>query len=363
MFVGRDERMNLKIGEVIYRLRKEHHLTQEQLAQAIGVSVPAVSKWETGTTYPDITLLPKIARFFECSIDELMAYEQKLTPLQINQWLAECKELANKRLFDEMIEKCTGYLRQYPKSNELKLAIASFYLMEKGFAPKDILDDLSKQAISLLEEVASGTDASLMNQANYLLAGIYIQNQEDEKAEKILLQMPRLTFHPDDLLIAIYLQRKENKEVKQRIQRRLFNHLSSIRITLGHYRQFCVKQNQSLMTERLLQIEGALIELFELEALFGVSYTLEKIIFFSRQHREEEIMSELTKIIDQLEHTTMKMPTPLFGELELNESLQSERFPGLLLQLIVTDPTFEGIRSRKEYPELIKRLEGILQAD
>lgn len=99
--------MNLKIGEVIYRLRKEHHLTQEQLAQAIGVSVPAVSKWETGTTYPDITLLPKIAQFFECSIDELMAYEQKLTPLQINQWLAECKELANKRLFDEMIEKCT----------------------------------------------------------------------------------------------------------------------------------------------------------------------------------------------------------------------------------------------------------------
>lgn len=363
MFVGRDERMNLKIGEVIYRLRKEHHLTQEQLAQAIGVSVPAVSKWETGTTYPDITLLPKIAQFFECSIDELMAYEQKLTPLQINQWLAECKELANKRLFDEMIEKCTGYLRQYPKSNELKLAIASFYLMEKGVAPKDILDDLSKQVISLLEEVASGTDASLMNQANYLLASIYFQNQEDEKAEKILLEMPRLTFHPDDLLIAIYLQRKENKEVKQRIQRRLFNHLSSIRLTLGHYRQLCVNQNQSLMTERLLQIEGALIELFELEAVYGVSYTLEKIIFFSRQHREEEVISELTKIIDQLAHTTMKMPTHLFGELELNESLQSERFPELLLQLIVTDPTFEEIRSRKEYPELIKRLEGILQSD
>ena len=59
----------------------------------------------------------------------------------------------------------------------------------------------------------------------------------------------------------------------------------------------------------------------------------------------------------------MKMPTHLFGELELNESLQSERFPGLLLQLIVTDPTFEEIRSRKEYPELIKRLEGILQSD
>lgn len=41
---------NMNIGEVILNLRKEKQLTQEQLAQAIGVSAPAVSKWETGVS-------------------------------------------------------------------------------------------------------------------------------------------------------------------------------------------------------------------------------------------------------------------------------------------------------------------------
>ncbi|EKN40768.1 putative DNA-binding protein [Clostridium botulinum CFSAN001627] len=53
----------LSIGEVIYRLRKEKGITQEQLANFIGVSTAAVSKWESETSYPDITLLPVIAIF------------------------------------------------------------------------------------------------------------------------------------------------------------------------------------------------------------------------------------------------------------------------------------------------------------
>lgn len=355
--------MELKIGEVIYRLRKKHQLTQEQLAQAIGVSVPAVSKWENGSTYPDITLLPKIAHFFECSIDELMAYEQKLTLRQINQWLAECKELANKCLFGEMIEKCTGYLRQYPKSDELKLAIASFYLMEKGFAPKDILDDLSKQVISLLEEVASGTNASLMNQANYLLAGIYIQNQEDDKAEKILLQIPHLTFHPDDLLIFIYLRQGKNKEVKRMIQQRLLSALQSIQLILGQYRQLCMNENHVAMNERLLRIEGAFIELFEVEALFGVSHALDWLTFYGRLNNENQMMLELSKLVAKLEQQTTQVPGDLFGELEIKISPQAKRIPSLLLQWVSTDPQFEAIRSNAQYLHLIKRLENLNHLD
>lgn len=352
--------MELKIGEVIYRLRKEHHLTQEQLAQALGVSVPAVSKWENGSTYPDIALLPKIAHFFDCSIDVLMAYEQRLTSRQINQWLVECRKLASEHLFDEMIEMCTGYLRQYPKNAELKLAIASFYLGEKIFAPKEVAHELSKQVVSLLEEVIICPDTSLANQASYLLAGLYFQNEEDEKAEKILLQMPQTMFHPDDLLIAIYLRRKENKEVKQRIQRRLLSHLQSLQLTLGHYRQLCTNENQLAMNERLLWIEGELIKLFEVESLFGVSYSLEKLLFYGRKNDGQRVIDELEKIIAQLGQPMDPLPTDLFGEIKIEKNSQVERFLGLLLQLISTDSVFECIRLREEYPELIKKLEAIV---
>ena len=52
----------MKINQIIREKRKELSLTQEQIAEFLGVSTPAVSKWERGSTYPDITLLPALAR-------------------------------------------------------------------------------------------------------------------------------------------------------------------------------------------------------------------------------------------------------------------------------------------------------------
>ena len=63
--------MNIYISENIKRLRREKNLTQEALADFIGISFQAVSKWECGDAYPDITLLPVIANYFGVTIDEL----------------------------------------------------------------------------------------------------------------------------------------------------------------------------------------------------------------------------------------------------------------------------------------------------
>lgn len=53
----------MTIGEVIREKRKELELTQEQVAQRLGISAPAVNKWERGSTYPDITILPALQGF------------------------------------------------------------------------------------------------------------------------------------------------------------------------------------------------------------------------------------------------------------------------------------------------------------
>ena len=58
----------MPISEVIRRKRKELEMTQEQVAQRLGVSAPAVNKWEKGSSYPDITLLPPLARLLVISI-------------------------------------------------------------------------------------------------------------------------------------------------------------------------------------------------------------------------------------------------------------------------------------------------------
>jgi len=60
--------VKLKIAE----LRKEKAIGQQDLADVLGVSFQSVSKWETGVTMPDITLLPGIAEYFNVSVDELL---------------------------------------------------------------------------------------------------------------------------------------------------------------------------------------------------------------------------------------------------------------------------------------------------
>lgn len=69
----------MTIGEKIRSLRKEHNKTQEELAQTLNISCQAVSKWETGQTLPDITLVVPIARFFNVSTDVLFDVECQLS--------------------------------------------------------------------------------------------------------------------------------------------------------------------------------------------------------------------------------------------------------------------------------------------
>ena len=64
--------MNINLADQLKALRKEKNVSQEKLATYLNISYQSVSKWENGNAYPDIQLLPKIARFFDISIDELL---------------------------------------------------------------------------------------------------------------------------------------------------------------------------------------------------------------------------------------------------------------------------------------------------
>lgn len=73
--------MNKKIGSFIQQLRKENNLTQEQLGEKLGVSNRSISRWENGTTMPDITLMKCICDEFGISISELINGERQSSSL------------------------------------------------------------------------------------------------------------------------------------------------------------------------------------------------------------------------------------------------------------------------------------------
>lgn len=97
--------MNIKIGNIIRELRRRDSRKQEDLANALGVTCQAVSRWEANKGYPDIEMIPAIANFFHVSIDELFGYdgdrekkikdilEESQRAINSNEDLTECVEM------------------------------------------------------------------------------------------------------------------------------------------------------------------------------------------------------------------------------------------------------------------------------
>ncbi|MBQ7161426.1 MAG: helix-turn-helix transcriptional regulator, partial [Clostridia bacterium] len=84
--------MKINIGQNIKRLRAAKEVTQEGLAEAMNVTPAAVSKWERGESYPDITLLQPLAFFFGVSLDELVGYDREKVSADIDKVLEEVKK-------------------------------------------------------------------------------------------------------------------------------------------------------------------------------------------------------------------------------------------------------------------------------
>ena len=84
----------MRIGEQIKNYRKTVGLTQEQVANYLGVSTPAVNKWEKGNTYPDISLLPALARLLKIDMNELFSFREELTEKEIGLFVNELSEVS-----------------------------------------------------------------------------------------------------------------------------------------------------------------------------------------------------------------------------------------------------------------------------
>ena len=134
--------MDLKIGNVIRKLRTQHSVTQEVLAAYLGISFQAVSKWETGATMPDITLLPKLAAghmlekaMEESPLDEEIYFLYRSVrggngykPHSDNDWfISVCEPYARKytqdrHLYFMLIEAMTGK-KYFDRAEELLKAV------------------------------------------------------------------------------------------------------------------------------------------------------------------------------------------------------------------------------------------------
>ena len=126
--------MKITIGTNIKRLRTEKGVTQEQLAEAMNVTYAAVSKWERGETYPDITLLQPLAYYFNVSLDELVGYDREKVSEDVDRLLEEYGKtcVTDREKAGEIIADA---YREYP--NDYRIMDAYMWHVAGSYANND----------------------------------------------------------------------------------------------------------------------------------------------------------------------------------------------------------------------------------
>lgn len=209
----------MNIDKTISQLRREKGITQEELAEYIGVSKASVSKWETGHSYPDITFLPLLATFFNISIDNLVGYEPQMTKEDIRKlYLEICEDFASKP-FDEIYDKCKSITKKYYSCYPLLLQISTIYLNHFMLAnspelQKEVLTEtekICKRIITNCDTVKLAKEAQSVQTTVYLISNqpekvleIYGEDLEPAKNELISIsQAYQLLGKNDDALKAL----------------------------------------------------------------------------------------------------------------------------------------------------------------
>ena len=161
--------MNIRLGEKIRTLRKEKNISQEVLAQYLGVSFQAVSKWEKGETMPDVTLIPAIASFFEVSTDELFDFNRLDMERKVQQ---ACWDIAEYRCTEpeRAEEDLRKLLKQYP-GNEIILNNLLYSLQINKKYPETV--ETCKALIAVAKEDDCRYDAARILAETYKEMGEY----------------------------------------------------------------------------------------------------------------------------------------------------------------------------------------------
>jgi len=180
----------MRIGEVIRKCRKKENLTQEQVANYLNISAPAVNKWENGISYPDITLLSPLARVLKIDVNTLLAFNEELTVTEVNKLGRDVSEMVSKDGYQKAFERGSDLIKQYPNCDELILRISSILRLFLITSKVEEKDKYEGKIIAWVELVAASSNEKTASMAKISLSAIYREKKEYEKAQKILDKIP-----------------------------------------------------------------------------------------------------------------------------------------------------------------------------
>lgn len=184
--------MTIYLSENLKRLRREKNLTQETLAEFLGVTFQSVSNWERAESYPDIAMLPEIAGFFKVSVDELLGINRAENEAEIVKALEEYDNLTDTDLKEELIIKLR---KKFPNDFRVLLRYMTYLVHFSKITP-----EITAKIISIYENIQQNCNTDKIRiSAKRHIAELYRELLEKdnsgitfEDCEKIINEMPRM---------------------------------------------------------------------------------------------------------------------------------------------------------------------------
>lgn len=302
-----------RMGEIIAKKRKEAGMTQAELAMYIGVSKPAVSKWESGYSLPDISLLPVLASFFDISIDELMGYQPQINEKNMDAIYEKLIKSLSELSADTVFNECRSYIGKYYFCWQLILKMSQFmydhYTLSSDPQSQTILEDINE----------SVTNASV------LLAFIYNEQGRKNDAKKIISDF-----------------------IEQNLQL-IFSAIPST----------CIYANET-DSELCIEKYSALLEIFEAEKNYPdhlLRFYYAMSIMYCNEKNKIMALEYLCKFISLLEKTIYcQRKSPL-----VKKQFSNKMILETAINFTVENKAFSILNDEEQYHEIMNKLKKLLE--
>lgn len=176
----------MQLHQVIRKYRKEKGLTQEEMANALGITASAVNKWERGNALPDITLLGPIARLLGISLEELLSFRAELTPQEIQKLVKEGDKRFSEEDYDEAFAWAREQILQNPDCEPLIHSLALQMDTRRLTGNVEIREEQEAFILRCYKRLAKSKEESMGMAGADALYGYYFRKGEYEKAREAL---------------------------------------------------------------------------------------------------------------------------------------------------------------------------------
>ncbi|WP_455538863.1 helix-turn-helix domain-containing protein [Terrisporobacter sp.] len=365
---------NLNFSSNLLYLRKRKRVTQEDLANYLGVTKSAVSKWELNQSYPDITLLPIIAGYFDISIDEILGYKPLMNDDEVRKLYSELIKEFSKEKFDVVYEKCLQYEKKYYTCYFLQFHLGLLYCNHAYLAiDEEKIMEVYNHAAEVFERIEENCkNANLAKEALSLKSYCNLVMGKCDEIINDLKSVNQTSMPVENILSKAYLIKGDKEKATKILQISVFNNFMNSLQSMTDI-LFCYDENiekQEAYIDKIVKI----IELLDLKNEYpqALLNTFAQIsLIYGSKGNKENCIKFLQKCVDLISNKKVfdlkENKNKIFDYLpefieEMSIGKIRPRTENLIVEsfvdLMKTNQVFEVIRDDIRYENMLKQLES-----